>query len=250
MPDKINISSVIGLSPNEAVEYFKKKGYTITRTWKDLESAQHARTFTVAGVLKIEILKTIREMLDKALQEGITLEQFKKELEPKLRDAGWWDTTEDGKVQGSYNRLLTIYRTNLQSAYMAGRYRQDMENTQYRPYWKYVAVLDSKTRPEHAALNNKVFMWNDPVWDTVYPPNGFNCRCMVVALSKDDMKREGLEVTNGNNVNFEPDEGFDSNAGLETDIGALLTRKISELPDDMQDEISNAIAGSEYMGVV
>ncbi|KJU83239.1 phage head morphogenesis protein, SPP1 gp7 family, partial [Candidatus Magnetobacterium bavaricum] len=59
MPDKIKISSVIGLSPNEAVEYFKKKGYTITRTWKDLESAQHARTFTVAGVLKIEILKTI-----------------------------------------------------------------------------------------------------------------------------------------------------------------------------------------------
>ena len=32
------------------------------------------------------------------------------------------------------------------------------------------------------------------MWSAIYPPNGFNCRCRVTALSESAMKRRGLTV--------------------------------------------------------
>lgn len=52
-----------------------------------------------------------------------------------------------------------------------------------RPYWQYDAVNDSKTRPSHLAMDGRVFMADDPIWDTWFPPNGFKCRCTVKTLS-------------------------------------------------------------------
>ncbi len=134
----------------------------------------------------------------------ITFQQFKKELEPKLRAKGWWGKKlvgygEGGKVVqlGSTRRLATIYQTNLQTAYMTGRYKALMENIEDRPYFQYVAILDAKTRPAHRSLNGKVFRWDDPFWKAFWPPNGWNCRCDVRALSADDMKNRNLEVSQG-----------------------------------------------------
>ncbi|GAB4442534.1 MAG: hypothetical protein OHK0040_13580 [bacterium] len=69
-----------------------------------------------------------------------------------------------------------------------------MENVDNRPYWQYVAVLDSKTRPAHRALHGKIFRYDDPFWNTHYPPLGFNCRCRVRALSQSDIDKKGLSV--------------------------------------------------------
>jgi SPP1 gp7 family putative phage head morphogenesis protein len=97
-------------------------------------------------------------------------------------------------------RIETIFRTNLQSAYQAGRYRQLTEPAVMAalPYWRYVAVLDGSTRPEHAALHGKIYPANHPFWKTWYPPNGFNCRCTVVAVSKRQIEANGWQVETTN----------------------------------------------------
>ncbi|PID62009.1 MAG: hypothetical protein CR974_03835 [Gammaproteobacteria bacterium] len=99
------------------------------------------------------------------------------------------------QYRGNLWRLKLIARQNSQSAYMAGAYRRQIANIKNRPYWQYLAVIDPSTRDSHRALHGKVYRADDPIWDTVYPPNGFNCRCRVSALSERDMKRLGLEVT-------------------------------------------------------
>jgi SPP1 gp7 family putative phage head morphogenesis protein len=202
MPEKIDLSYAIGLPPEKAIEYFKSKGYKLTWDWYDIWQEAHAKAFTVAKVMRMDILQDIRDMVQKALNEGITQEQFRKELEPKLKAKGWWGykfvSYPDGRVEkileGSPWRLKTIYRTNMQTAYMAGRYKEQMENVDARPYWQYVAVMDNRTRPAHAALNGKIFPADDPFWDTHYPPLGYNCRCRVRALSQKDIDRKGLPV--------------------------------------------------------
>jgi uncharacterized protein with gpF-like domain len=56
-----------------------------------------------------------------------------------------------------------------------------------------VAVLDSRTRPEHAELNGLIFRHDDPFWNSFYPPNGWRCRCRVNALSDYNLKSKNMK---------------------------------------------------------
>lgn len=198
---KPDLTYAFGLPPERAIEYFKAKGYEFSWDWHDVWQESHAKVFTVAKAMRLDVLQDIRGMVQKALDEGITLERFQRELKPRLMDKGWWGRkiigdAEGGQVVqlGSPRRLQTIYQANMQSAYMAGRYREMMENVADRPYWQYVAVLDSKTRPAHRRLHGKVFRYDDSFWRSFCPPNGWNCRCRVRALSAEDVKARGFEV--------------------------------------------------------
>ncbi|MGL9774579.1 MAG: phage head morphogenesis protein [Sodalis sp. (in: enterobacteria)] len=106
-------------------------------------------------------------------------------------------------------RLKTIFRTNTQSAYMAGRYQRLRENVDQRPYWRYVAVMDSHTRPGHAAGHGRVFRYDNTGWDTLFPLNGYNCRCRVRALTADQLARHpiGLESTDDYRVTVDQPQG-------------------------------------------
>jgi len=194
----------MGLTPEKAIEYFKSKGYTFSWNWQDTWQEAHAKAFTVAKAMRLDVLQYISEEVQKALDNGITLQQFKKDLTPKLQAKGWWgkklvgDADGGQTVQlGSPRRLQTIYQTNLQTAYMAGRFKEMLDNVEDRPYWQYIAVMDSKTRPGHQRLNGKVFRYDDPFWNSFYPPNGWNCRCRVRALSSAEVKDRGLEISRG-----------------------------------------------------
>ena len=198
----VQLKTLFKLSPALAIKYFTKKNNKLTWDWYEIWQDAHKRTFTVAKVVQEKILNDIREALDKALQDGKTFKDFSKELKPTLQKRGWWgeqiivDSKGNAeKVQlGSMYRLKTIYRVNMQTSYMTGRYATQMDNVDNRPYWEYVAVMDSSTRPEHAMLNGLVYRYDDPFWKSFYPPNGWNCRCRVNALSEYKLKKKKLPV--------------------------------------------------------
>lgn len=176
----LDMGYLLRLEPKMAVDYLKSKGYKITWNWQEQLDAAHAKAFTVAKVTKLDVLETLRQATEDAVQSGMSERDFIKQLEPKLRALGWWgkqEMTDDlGRktvVQlGSPRRLRTILRTNKSVAYHAGRYAEQIANSDEQPYWQYVAVQDSRTRPSHMALHGKVFRFDDPIWDTLYPPNG------------------------------------------------------------------------------
>jgi len=177
MPDTPDLAFAIGLPPERAIAYFRAKGYAITFDWHELQAEAAAKAFTVAKCTRLDILTDIRDALQKTLDQGMTLKQFQKELTPTLKAKGWWGKQEvvdprTGEVRraqlGSPWRLRTIYETNMATAYAAGRYQEQLENADAQPYWMYVAVMDARTRPSHAALNGKILRYDDPFWNSFY----------------------------------------------------------------------------------
>ena len=198
----MELKGLFKLPPALAIKYFTSKKNKLSWDWYEVWQNAHKKAFTVAKVAREDILKDIRSSLDKALVEGKTFHEFQKELKPILQKKGWWgeqfivDSKGNAeKVQlGSMYRLKTIYRVNMQTSYQAGRYETQLDNAEDRPYWQYVAVMDSSTRPEHAELNELVFRYDDPFWSSFYPPNGWNCRCRVRALSDYKVKSKKIKI--------------------------------------------------------
>lgn len=216
MPD---IESVITrnkeISFTEAADYFAGKIPVTTNEFYQLADEYQGLAFTVSGYTRIQILKKFHDTLLKAIEDGTTMEAFKDSMNDFLEKQGYKGITNF--------QADNIFRTNTQTAYQVGHYKQMTEPTtlKLRPYWMYDAVNDSHTRPSHLAMDGRVFPADSPVWDTWYPPNGFKCRCTVRSLSKRQIEKQGLQVENalperaqlkdGRIVNVMPDPNFDTN---------------------------------------
>lgn len=224
------LSFLVNLKPEEIIKWFESKGYKPSWNWHDTWKEAHSKSFTVAKAMKLDILQEIRNEVEKIFNEGITYQQFKKDLEPELQRLGWWGKMkaidvpgyspalgiDPGKMiqLGSPRRLKIIYETNQFTAYNAGRFKSQWENRNARPYLEYIQVQRPHKREEHALLHGHVFRINDPIIKKIYPPNGFGCACRMRALSKDELKERRLKVTQGSRIDFKPAEGWDFNPGI------------------------------------
>lgn len=196
------LSAVFGLAPAEALGYLVAKGFHTTWSFDELLGAAHQRAFTVAGILKADALAAIRDSLVKAMADGHTYAQWLAAIEPELEKRGLLGrhklvNPDTGEVKTLAPwRLRTIYHTNMQGAMMAGRYVEMQAASETHPYWQYVAILDSRTRPGHRALNGRTFRHDDPAWGAgFYPPLGYNCRCRVKPLTARALKRQDIALS-------------------------------------------------------
>lgn len=256
----VDLQYAIGLTPKDAVAYFETKGLQISGDWHEVWREAHAKAFTVANLAKMDVLQDIQAGIHQALTDGKTERWFDQTLTPILQAKGWWGKAVDestGEITqtypgtsrpvqyGSPRRLRLIYRQNLQSAYMAGRWKAQAENADHRPYLQYVAVMDSRTRPAHKALNGQVYRLDDPVWQYLYPPNGWNCRCRVRALTERQVRDKGLMVESGNGR-------LDSTNVVvgRDDAGNDITRPVTRLrytdPVDGREKYFQPDAGWDY----
>jgi len=98
------------------------------------------------------------------------------------------------KVDETYNRnyLRAEYNFATASAEMAAKWEQ-YERDGDRYYLQYRTVGDSHVREEHAALNGTTLPVSHPFWDTHYPPNGWNCRCLAVQVRKSSHEQTSEE---------------------------------------------------------
>lgn len=201
----------LGLKPEKAIEWLQAKGVT-AESYRNLTASEIAKVYTIARITDLEMLNDIKQSMVKAADEGQSFQHWRKDILQHLQNKGWLHPNghngkeiidpATGEVFGAPRRLETIYRTNMQSAYSAGQYQTYMGNIDNRPYWLYDAVGDSRTRAAHAAMDGLVYRYDDPFWATFYPPNGYNCRCSVMALSERDMARQGLALSESGEHNL------------------------------------------------
>ncbi len=174
------------LTNQEAADFWADKAKVSPSQFRKLTAEAKVKAFAVAGIARGAELDSMFNALQKAIDKGVSFKKFKDEVAAIAERRGWTGPRA--------RRLDTIFRTNIQTAYNVGRYRQMLDTVATRPYWQYSAVNDSRTRPTHAAMDGKIFPHDHPFWDKWYPPNGFRCRCGVVSLSEDDVRDEGLKV--------------------------------------------------------
>lgn len=176
-----------GLPFTEAVTFFRQKVRMPTNTWTDVWERMNGRAFVVAGAVKDELIADFQEAVAKGLEEGTTLADFRKDFDRIVAKHGWQYKGERGW------RSRVIFNTNMRTAYQAGRWQQIQRLKSRRPWLRYSAVLDNRTRPEHRGWHGTILDADDDWWSTYYPPNGWNCRCTVQQLSQRDLERLGIE---------------------------------------------------------
>lgn len=163
-----------------AVDYFLRKKRVATATWRDLWQAQHAQAFTVAGALRDDLLKDLHTAVQAAIDQGETLDDFRKRFETIVSQRGWTGWTGEGSAKGRAWRTQVIYTTNLRTSYMAGRW----ETLKDFPYLKYQHNPVRDPRKDHVEWDGLILPTSDPWWKTHYPPNGWGCRCSVTGVSE------------------------------------------------------------------
>jgi hypothetical protein len=182
----------------KSIEAFRDKLNLPTSSWTDIYQGQHARAFVVAGAMKEDILTDFRNIVDKVIAQGMSLEDFRKDFDTIVAKHGWG-------YNGSRNwRSRVIYETNLYQAHNTGRYAQMQKVKATRPYWTYHhndAV--EHPRPEHVAIDGLTLHADDPYWDYYYPQNGWGCKCYITTHSKRELERKGIKLGEAPAIEFE-----------------------------------------------
>lgn len=215
---------VFRLPFDEATRFFRDKLTVPTGAWDELSGAAHAKGFTSAGAYQADLLSDLRAMTDKAIAGGMDIREFRKEFKGLVSRSGW-----QLKGGGPAWRSDLIWRTNITTAYQAGRWEQFRESG--ITHLKYVhsdGVMHP--RPNHQAMDGTVLPIDDPFWSANYPPNGWGCKCRAVAVppavsgTPRPAGWQGLA-----------DEGWRYNVGQagEQEGYRALTEKLDTLPNDI-----------------
>jgi hypothetical protein len=157
----------------------------------------------VAKAVQADILGTLREAVQYAIDKGIPYEAWARDLKPELQRLGWWGQVAmadpaTGEVKdrelGSPRRLRTIYDSNLRSARAAGQWERGQRTKGVLPYWLYCLGPSANHRPEHAAKGGIVRPVDDGFWDAWFCPNGWGCKCYQRQITKAEAMRRGVSA--------------------------------------------------------
>lgn len=137
-----------------------------------------AASATVSGLASLDQVQAVIDSMRTALEQGQSFGAWKKALLASGQDFGL-----------PAHRLETIFRTNVQSWYAAGRAEQIQRLKEDFPYLRYSAILDARVRPDHAALDGIILPVDHPFWKSRTPPWGYNCRCSVIPMTARQAER-------------------------------------------------------------
>lgn len=173
----------------EAIDFLRNKTNLPTRAWTDLWQDMHSRAFVVAGAMKDGLVADFHDAVTKAIAQGTTLADFRKDFDRIVSTHGWRHNGSAGW------RSRVIFETNMRTAYAAGRWAQAVRLKRARPFLRYVHNHPLHPRKIHLSWHGTILLVEHVWWETHFTPNGWGCQCTIQSLSEADLKRHGWKVT-------------------------------------------------------
>ncbi len=168
--------------PFEDAAAFLRARIPLTKDeWNSLEPKLRFRAFTTAAMSTPDGVDRVRRMALGAVEKGTSFTEFwtaaQAESAAGLGASPWyWET---------------VYRTNVQTAYNAGRAAEVMRLNP--PYLEFVGIEDSRQTSICQDRSGTILPSSHPFWQSNWPPLHFNCRSTVRAVFEEevDASREG-----------------------------------------------------------
>ncbi len=175
---------------DRSVRWLQSRNLLTYDEFLEASEATRQSALAIAGDATTQTIDRIRNAFVDNLTEGGTADQFRKQVR-EYADA----------IDVSDANLETYYRTYVGQAESAGQ-RAILEHPLIAdefPYRLWSATRDGRTRATHAAMETHgqngtaVYRADDPIWQTLYPPCEWNCRCIVIALTIEDAAYHGSQ---------------------------------------------------------
>lgn len=195
---------------NVAADYLDANGFRIAGNVSDSVRAIIQQELLNSVKMGRTVAQTRTAIWDRLVAKGMTSAEAARAVETddavnSALDELWVDTEA-----GAAAYLNTLVRTNMFDAFNEGRYKEftDPALGGFVEALEYSAVLDDKTTEICQALDGSVYNADNPVWDTYRPPNHYNCRSILVAVTQLDVARGEWDGQESEPPRVEPQDGF------------------------------------------
>ena len=241
---KRGIKDVVKKNKNVKVAGFAKSPLVSTDFTTEDEAAIAAfqkECFEVAGVGQYKLEEKLKSIAVDAWKNEHDFKWFEAEARKVMLD---YIPFEDQAPSGY---LETNFNTAVNSSYTAAKYNrlQDPDVKDLYPAYQYFTQNDDRVREEHALLHELVFANDDPVWDVIMPPNGWNCRCYFIPLDQDEAAGADIESDlrteeDMNAIKETVDPDFRRNAAKDKSIfDKWLKQEYKDMPKDIVKKIKS-----------
>ena len=183
-----------------AKEFFIKKEVVTVEQFRELSAEAKQLSFTVAKLTDLTVSGHLKDLITTAIDSGMDLKTYQAQVNELVATAGITP------LKPYY--IENVFRTNLLQTYNIGRKKAGLEDANTEG-WRYVAVNDSRTREDHSALEGTTAKKNDPIWNDIYPPIDYQCRCSTIPISNFYAKRKGIKFKTYDNTKLIKNVGKD-----------------------------------------
>jgi len=144
--------------------------------WEAFIAKHQGQAFTMSGINQRKVLEDLRDLIARSLEARLTPEQFDRQARELLRNY---------QITGA--RLRTVWNQTVTNSIREAR-AQEVRDPEVRaaiPFAMYDAILDSRVRPNHAALEGGIARidWWEGAGTDFAPPLGLNCRCQLIYMN-------------------------------------------------------------------
>jgi SPP1 gp7 family putative phage head morphogenesis protein len=147
------------------------------------------RTFAAVGKIKDDLLNKAKTILINGLEKGRSVNDINQQLDVLFNSVNSGSPTAN--LSAEPYLLNTIVQTNYTNFYNLAR-KQIANENKYIEMLQYSAILDDRTTEICSELDGLIYKYDDPIFDSITPPNHFNCRSMLNYITELDVEEDGI----------------------------------------------------------